>query len=390
MGLETIAALLQSLTTTVNGLTKRLDALEQSQGTNNSAKNPGQDPGTDQPDTKGETPANQDQEQNSKAAKKLRLVEFRERIYQDDSLKFEWKNIDADEDQKTSSDKPSFRYDTDENGKIAFLVYRSAKIFRWLLKACPPAADGQVNLLAEGLVFEDAFPLLHLGPELDEYEKTFDNDKTENAHHDRILEELRVLKKLYDREGHFKEAKRQYDRIHRTKQIDFSSLRGLFRRDQLVVFRELRDELAVARVTMITAIDENDRYGRDVGVFLDCKAIDFDGKKFRYHLYEKTIEVFTGSRNITELEVYPLEYSHEREEIIQKSIDSGKKWWKLHERLTDAAGESRAAVMHYSGYCETFGQDARDETAGKGSQVQRTPTNAPTVLILVADAPGSS
>lgn len=370
MGLDTIAALLQSLTTTVNGLTKRLDALEQSQGTNNSAKNPGQDPGTDQPDTKGETPAKQDKEQNSKGAKKLRLVEFRERIYQDDTGKFDWKNIDAEEDQKTSSERASFRYDTDENGKIAFLVFRSAKIFHWLLQACPPAADGQVNLLSEGLVFEDVFPLLHLRPELEEYEKTSDSDKTESARRTQILEELRVLKQLYDREGHFKEAKRQYDRIHKTQRIDFSSLRGLFRRDQLVVFRELRDELAVARVTMITAIDENDRYAREVKVVLDCKAIDFDGKKFRYHLYEKEIKVFTGSRNITELEVYPLQYSHERLDIIHKSIESGKQWWKLHERLTDAAGESRAAVMHYSGYCETFGFDANDENAGKGSQVQ--------------------
>lgn len=375
MGVETIAALLQNLTISINGLSKRMDALEQSQGINHSTKKLENDNGNDQPTREsneanmtGTTVAKHDQAKHSKGENQLRLVEFREKVYLNDTEKLDWKILSAESDQKTTLEV-SFRYDTDENGKLAFVVFRSAKIFQWLLEACPPAAGGQVNLLADGLVFADAFPLLHLRLEIDTYKKDLEK-KTESAHRDLTLEELKVLQKLYEREGHFKDAKIQYERMLKTKKVDFHGLKGLFRRDQLVVFRELRDELAVARVTMITATDENDTYGREVKLDLDCKAIDFDGKKFRYHLFRKTIKVFAGSRNIAELEVYPLEYSPVKDDIIKKSIDSGERWWKLHKTLTDEHEQSRVAVMHYEGYCETFGANADDENSGKGSQVQ--------------------
>lgn len=376
MGVETIAALLQNLTISINGLSKRMDALEQSQCVNHSTKKLENDTENDQPiresneanTTTDTIRAKHDQEKRSKEANLLRRVEFREKVYLNDTEKLDWKILSPESDQKTTSEV-SFRYDTDENGKLAFVVFRSAKIFHWLIKVCPPAADGQVNLLADGLVFEDAFPLLHARPQIKEYKKELEK-KTESPHHDPTLEELKVLEKLYERDGHFKNAMIQYERMRKTEEIDFPSLKGLFRRDQLVVFRELRDELTVARVTMITATDGNDRYGREVKLDLDCKAIDFDGKKFRYHLYRKTIKVFAGSKNITELEIYPLEYSPEKFDIIKKSINSGERWWKLHKTLTDEHEQSRVAVMHYEGYCETFGANADDENGGKGSQVQ--------------------
>lgn len=375
MGVETIAALLQSLTVGINGLVKRVDALEQSQGiacgTKNSKKDPGKnEPGTTTVPTTGTTSSKHGEDKKSKGASPLRLVEYREKVYIDHTGKFDWRVLSAEADQKTTLGRVSFRYDTDENGKLAFSVFKTAKIFQWLYDHCPPAAHGQVNVLHDALVFEDAFPLLHLRQDLNDYKDKLGNDKTENANHKPIQDEIEVLDQLYSQKGHFKDALDQYNTMCKTRKIDFRSLKGLFRKDQLVVFRELRDELAVARVTLITATDENDRYGRDVKLDLDCKAIDFDGKRFRYHLYRKTIEVFTGSRNITELDVYPLEYSHEKDDIIRKSIDCGEKWWDLHKKLTDDHGQSCATVMHYDGYCETFGENARDENGGKGSQVQ--------------------
>ncbi|KAL2276793.1 hypothetical protein FJTKL_00452 [Diaporthe vaccinii] len=381
VGVETIAALLQSLTIGINGLVKRVGALEQSQGidygTKNSKKDPGNneptrgknEPGTTTVSTTGTTSSKHDEDIKSKGASLLCLVEYREKVYIDRMGKFDWKVLSAEADQKTTLGRVSFRYDTDENGKLAFSVFKTAKIFQWLYDHCPPAAHGQVNVLRDALVFEDAFPLLHLRQDLNDYKEKLGNDKTENANHKPIQDEIEVLDQLYSQKGHFKDALDQYNTMCKTRKIDFRSLKGLSRKDQLVVFRELRDELAVARVTLITATDENDRYGRDVKLDLDCKTIDFDGKRFRYHLYRKTIDVFTGSRNITELDVYPLEYSHEKDDIIRKSIDSGGKWWDLHKKLTDAHGQSSATVMHYDGYCETFGENARDENGGKGSQL---------------------
>ncbi len=99
-----------------------------------------------------------------------------------------------------------------------------------------------------------------------------------------------------------------------------------------MVFRELRDEWAVARVKTITANDE-DHYrllDQDTELQLECEAIDFDGKSFRNNLYRREIAKFSGSRSITELPVYPLSYHHEKEKLIKESIESGMRWKKLH------------------------------------------------------------
>lgn len=293
-------------------------------------------------------------------------VEFREEVYSDSNLRTEWKVVDAwsRKETESSSQKKSFRYDTKENGRLVFSVFRTAKLYHKFLELCPPAHDGQVNLDEDRLEFRDVFPLLHCLESLQRYEPPDEATR----------EELEVLNELYDREGHLSYAKQRYEELLRDKKIDCKSLKGLFHRDQLVVFRELRDEWAVARVTTVTAGVEDEFV--DGALELECKAIEFDGMKFRAHLHRREIGYFSGTRNITELPVYPLDFFHDKEKLINDSIDSGRRWKKLHERLMTEDRQPRAAVMQYVGYCETFDEmgarRGHDEDEGMGSEVPFT------------------
>lgn len=294
-------------------------------------------------------------------------VEFREEFFSESNLRTEWKVVDAwsRKETESSSQKKSFRYDTKENGNLVFSVFRTAKLYHKLLELCPPAHDGQVNVDEDRLEFKDVFPLLHCRESLQRYEPPDEATR----------QELEVLNELYEREGHLSYAQRRYDELLRDKKIDCTSLKGLFYRDQLVVFRELRDEWAVARVTTVTAGLEDDMYVENA-LELECKAIDFDGMHFRAHLYRREIKYFSGTRNITELPVYPLDFFHGKKKLIQDSIDSGRRWKKLHESFMTENKQPRAAVMQYVGYCETFDEmgarRSRDEDESMGSEVPLT------------------
>lgn len=392
MSTETIALLLKSMTTSHADLVKRIESLEQSLQDSRKEKDKSSSADANKEDKEKEKGKETQEQQNSDPAQNGAMpseakpenllgtyVEFRKQIYSDGGMKLEWVTEEAEVQKATSLQKP-FRYDTHESGKLTFSVFRSAKLYDKLLELCPPAHDGQVNLAEDRLEFSDVFPLLHCRASLQEYEGTLGDAQLDRD----IRDELKVLNELYEREGHLLYAHQRYEALLQSKKIDCESLKGLFHPDQLVVFRELRDEWAVARVTMVTSNDEYNILGTEVALELECKAIDFDGKSHRAHLYRRDIDKFTGTRNITELPVYPLAYFSEKDRLIQDSIESGRRWKTLHDKLTTRDGLPSAVVMQYVGYCETFGDDGEDEEAGRGGEVPRRAT-LPTRQDLITD-----
>lgn len=71
------------------------------------------------------------------------------------------------------------------------------------------------------------------------------------------------------------------------------------------------------------------RYGQDAkGVpcfWLTCKYVDWDGAKFGTNKINLSISMYTGTRSISSLRVYPLEYHHEGEAIRTRLIERGSK-----------------------------------------------------------------
>ncbi|CAN8105231.1 unnamed protein product [Discula destructiva] len=298
------------------------------------------------------------------------FVDFREQVYDNSSHRTEWRSIDIEQESKPSQQK-SFRYDTWDDGHMTFSVFKDAKLYNKLLKLCPPAHDGQVNVTEDRLEIEDPFTLLNCREDLmkllaDSSDIKGVMSQEQLTEIDLERKELMVMKRLYERKGHLLFASENAEKLLRDKKIDCASLKRLFRKDELVVFRELREEWAVARVVMVTSTDNNHSLGDEVQLELQCEAIDFDGRTCRKQLYRLGIDIFSGIRDIHELPVYPLKYHHKKEELIKISIESGRKWLALHKRLTSENGEPRPAVQQVTGYCETFGDDADDESGGKG------------------------
>ena len=290
-------------------------------------------------------------------------VEFRKKVYVHSKDTMDWVSDTQKEDG--SLGKRPFRYDIDERAKLIFSISKSAALYGTFRELCPPAHDRGVQITNDALEIKGEFSLLHCREEL----KRLGNDADTKED---VKKELRVMEMLYMRNGQLSNAQRRYEALLQNQKIDTGSLQGLFHKDQLVVFRELRDEWAVARVKTITAYDEDilylNRKGWPLVMQLECEAIEFDGKTIRNHMYRQDIEQFSGTRNITELPVYPLEFNRDKERIIKDSIESGKRWEKLHSQLT-ADGQPKAKVMQYSGYCEMWDYDSDDEEGSNGREV---------------------
>ncbi|KAI0844148.1 hypothetical protein F5Y00DRAFT_266876 [Daldinia vernicosa] len=286
-----------------------------------------------------------------------KFVEFRKEVPGDD-LTTQWvSDSKADlETEDSPSGRQSFRYDTTLRGDLIFTVYKSAALHGILSDLCPPAHEGQVKVFDDRLEIIGAYPLLHCRNRLMAMEKT-DVDEDTKA-------ELEVMRQLYERKSHLIRTGKHLDELIKKQKIDYDGLRGLFRKDQLVVFRELRDEWAVARVRTFTIDSLDDiRYNTDE-LQLECEAIDSDGKNYKNRLYRKEIEKFVGTKNITELEVYPLQFHPGKESLIEISIKSGKRWCELHAQLNES-GQPVAKVMQYVGYCETFIEGSNDDGVGR-------------------------
>jgi uncharacterized protein DUF7025 len=70
---------------------------------------------------------------------------------------------------------------------------------------------------------------------------------------------------------------------------------------------------------------------------------DYNGKAFGPTTSSLLLPEFQGSRNLTEIDFFPLEYlpAHEKAAIISKSIERGKRWRKLvHRSHQQYAGRS--------------------------------------------------
>lgn len=295
-----------------------------------------------------------------------KFVEVREQVLVEG--KMDWRSVESS--KKEEAQRP-FRYDVDKDGKLTFSVFHGSKLYQDLCFLCDPAHYGQVNDRDGRLEIGDLNPLLrareHLEKMLEDLRDAPTNDPKKN--------ELEVLLQLYEqKEGnlsHMWRAQQRNNDLTKKKKVDWKSLKSLFHIHQLVVFRELRDEWAVARVTMVSS-NEDSEYGmlmRGAQLQLECQAIDFDGKSYRTHVYRKKIPLFTGTMNITELPVYPLKDCVKKKEIWTQSLESGKEWKKLRDRLRNVSPPS-VAVMQYAGYCETFGEDAKDEEGGKGTMLR--------------------
>ncbi|KAL1848120.1 hypothetical protein Daus18300_013720 [Diaporthe australafricana] len=363
---------LQDVTADIAELANRIGALEELQKNVQSDKDLDQgkeartgvaQPLEGQPDP---TPAEVMGQPSDMGGKFGKYVQFREEI--SNGGKLEWNPVQPS-DATSSTPGHAFRYDINVSGDLVLSVFRGkSRLYDDLRKLCNPAYHGQVNEREGRLEIADLNPLLHARDQLEELKLkgSLDSEKRD---------ELEVLLQLYkEQEGwpsHLWHAMDQYDKMLKTAKLDWKSLKGLFHIGQLVVFRELRDEWAVARVTMVSS---NEHYEYSMGLEmaelqLNCEAIEFDGKTCRTHVYRKIIPHFAGTKEITELPVYPLKNCPEerKKKIKDDSIKSGNEWRELVAELSEN-GSPRAAVRQYEGYCETFGQDANDEiNGGRGS-----------------------
>jgi hypothetical protein len=256
----------------------------------------------------------------------------------------QWRVMEEKRAPEASADRKGLRYDISLNGNFSFAIFRWSKVYDVFRRLCPPESRGEVSQALDHIRIKSVFPLLHC-------EEEFLRLKNATSVKDDLHKELSAIILLYDREGPLLDARNKYKELLETQKIDFESLNGLFRRDQLVVFRELRDEWAVGRVSMV---NESYRYENKLSIAYD--RIDYDGKHFRYVVQTKEIDKFSGVRGITELAVYPLEYHEGKINLMKRLIKCGSKWKDLHAGLRNG---SRLAtkVMQYSGYCQTFAED---------------------------------
>lgn len=71
------------------------------------------------------------------------------------------------------------------------------------------------------------------------------------------------------------------------------------------------------------------RYGQDAKglpcFWLTCKYVDWDGAKFGTQKLNLSISLYTGTRSISSLRVYPLEYHPEPEALRARLIARGAK-----------------------------------------------------------------
>lgn len=298
----------------------------------------------------------------------LKFFEMRVQFVTADD-KVNWKLMSQEDHESQTT---PFRYDVDKDDNLTFSVYKTSKLFKDLYEHCNPAHYGQVREIGVRLEFQDLNPLIRRLEELQH-----DSEKRSD------IPELKALLQLLEGDDrqirHLRRAAKRYLYMKKAERTDWEGLKSLFHRGQLVTFRELREEWAVARVTMVSSnelhFSSNSSSNRprvmgEVCLLLECEAIDFDGKTCRTHVYRKEIPLFTGDMKITELPVYPLDRSPSEKQIRQDSIRSGEIWKKMHEDL-GKDGQPNVAVMKYEGYCQTFGKDAKDnQNGGKGSTVR--------------------
>jgi hypothetical protein len=106
------------------------------------------------------------------------------------------------------------------------------------------------------------------------------------------------------------------------------------------------------------------RYGQDAkGVpcfWLTCKYVDWDGAKFGTQKINLSISLYTGTRSISALRVYPIEYHHDPEAIRERLIARGAKAEEL-------AGPNYRAYQGVAWRQGTFGTKDKYNVKGRVS-----------------------
>ncbi|KAH7092408.1 hypothetical protein FB567DRAFT_237317 [Paraphoma chrysanthemicola] len=104
------------------------------------------------------------------------------------------------------------------------------------------------------------------------------------------------------------------------------------------------------------------RYGQDAkGVpcfWLTCKYVDWDGAKFGTQKINLSISIYTGTRSIGSLRVYPIEYHHEPEAVRERLIARGRKAEEL-------AGPNYRAYQGVAWRQGQFGQKDKYNVKGR-------------------------
>lgn len=272
-------------------------------------------------------------------------IEFRDEIFysdiRQDFVSFESSNRNPREEKPRPILYPKpFRLDSRLDGTFQFSVLKSATVFQDILRLLPPESM-DVTLEENHLVIHGPFPLLRIRSEVNEMQSSSTRHR----------EELRVLRRLYQ-EPYLSQALHSFEELTGLNIVDWEHLKGLFSPGSLVIFPELRDQWAVARVSNCGQETPSDNF------YIRCMRIDFDGKDFRYVVERKEIEKFGGERSITELPMFPLQLHPDANNLISKLTLSGQRWKMLHDKLRDKKRKRPVAqVMEYDGYCERFEGD---------------------------------
>ncbi|KAH7406384.1 P-loop containing nucleoside triphosphate hydrolase protein [Phaeosphaeria sp. MPI-PUGE-AT-0046c] len=186
------------------------------------------------------------------------------------------------------------------------------KLLSSVLKNYPGVTVG-LNRLEFSGKFE---PLIHRWSELDaaigKLGDETEHDRTTKAHA-MLLQDVLV-----------KEFKTMIDTSQDMKSkrvMTYEHLWTLFQPSAIVFSRQDGQE------TAMTLVDT--RYGEDAKglpcFWLTCKYVDWDGAKFGTQKLNLSISMYLGTRSISSLLVYPLDYHHEPEALKERLIARGAK-----------------------------------------------------------------
>ena len=211
------------------------------------------------------------------------------------------------------------------------------KLLAGVLKGYPGVTVGLNRLEFSGR-FE---PLIHRWADLEKAIGKLGNDTEDQRttkEHAKLLQDVLV-----------KEFKSMIDTSQDMKSkrvMTYEHLWTLFQPGATVFARQDGQETAMALVET--------RYGQDAkGVpcfWLTCKYVDWDGAKFGTNKINLSISIYSGTRSIGSLRVYPLEYHHEGDAIRTRLIERGAKTEAL-------AGPNYRAYQGVAWRQGTFGKD---------------------------------
>tara|TARA_R110002003_G_scaffold1868_2_gene23601 strand:+ start:7310 stop:8866 length:1557 start_codon:yes stop_codon:yes gene_type:complete len=221
------------------------------------------------------------------------------------------------------------------------------KLLASVLKGYPGITVG-LNRLEFSGKFE---PLIHRWTELEaaiaKLGDETEDQRTTKAHAE-LLQEVLV-----------KEFKNMIDTAQDMKSkrvMTYEHLWTLFQPGATVFARQDGQETAMNLVET--------RYGQDAkGVpcfWLTCKYVDWDGAKFGTQKINLSISLYTGTRSISALRVYPIEYHHDPEAIRERLIARGAKAEEL-------AGPNYRAYQGVAWRQGTFGTKDKYNVKGRVS-----------------------